>query len=370
MDATQTATTGDQLGHRTEAPSGDDTDQNDSELGTGANRGGADGRGRTALVTAGWTVHWLLRLAVALELLVYGWSKVFLMQMGRADFSDALVTHGEMSPMGLLWRFVGYSPLFQVLSGCAEVLAGALLLWRRTAWLGALVGMFDMGFVFILNMAYDVPVKQLSLGLAIASGLIALPFGPRLLRIVAGKAAAASPLPKVFPWPKVDRVTRWTGALFAVAVLVLSGWAFGQRAGGVTEDGQLAGTYRVTQDAKAPAPQLAQDDRWQQVAIGQWKVSDSQHVSIRQANGDLRRGTIRFTGSDRVDLELGPVQRGAMTSEQRQQTQTTSLTYRTEVDGSLHLEGAGQNLTLKSDPESRFLFDRDYQWAPRVPVNR
>lgn len=365
MDATQTATTAEQLDHRAEA-----LDHDTSRHGTGPSRGGAPGKGRTALVATGWTLHWLLRMVVAFELLVYGWSKVFLMQMGRADFSDALVTHGEMSPMGLLWRFVGYSPLFQVLSGCAEVLGAALLLWRRTAWLGALVGMFDMGFVFILNLAYDVPVKQLSLGLAIASGLIALPFLPRLLRIVAGKAVPASRLPRVIPWPRVGRVTRWTGALFAVAILVVSGLAFAQRMSGVTGDGQLAGTYRVTQDAKAPAPQLAQDDRWQQVAIGQWKSAGSQHVSIRQANGDLRRGTIRFTGPDRADLELGPVLRGAMTAKQRQQAQTISLSFRADPDGSLHVEGAGQNLTLRSDPESRFLFDREFQWAPSAPVNR
>lgn len=363
MDATQTKTAREQSDRRPEVTGPDSSPDHGSSPRSA-------GKDRTALVTVGWSVHWLLRMAVAAELLVYGWSKVFLMQMGRADFSDALVTHGEMSPMGLLWRFVGYSPLFQVLSGCAEVLGGALLLWRRTVWLGALVGMFDMGFVFILNLAYDVPVKQLSLGLAIASGLIALPYLPRLLKVVAGRAAPASPLPRAIPWPRVDRVTRWVGALFAVAILVGSGVAFAQVTGGVTEDGQLAGTYRVTQDAKAPAPQLAQDDRWQQVAIGQWKISGSQHVSIRQANGDLRLGKIRVTAPDRADLDLGPVQRGAMTFEQRKTIETISLTYRTEPDGSLHLEGAGQNLTLKSDSESRFLFDRDYQWASRAPVNR
>lgn len=58
-----------------------------------------------------WAGHWLLRLWLAGYLLIYGWSKVFHMQMGYADFADALVQYGEMSPMGLLWRFMAFSPL-------------------------------------------------------------------------------------------------------------------------------------------------------------------------------------------------------------------------------------------------------------------
>ncbi|RAD08613.1 DoxX family protein, partial [Burkholderia multivorans] len=42
-----------------------------------------------------WAGHWLLRLWLAGYLLIYGWSKVFHMQMGYADFADALVQYGE-----------------------------------------------------------------------------------------------------------------------------------------------------------------------------------------------------------------------------------------------------------------------------------
>ncbi|WP_240372826.1 hypothetical protein [Brevibacterium zhoupengii] len=36
-----------------------------------------------------WTGHWLLLAWLAGYLLIYGGSKVFLMQMGRADYADA-----------------------------------------------------------------------------------------------------------------------------------------------------------------------------------------------------------------------------------------------------------------------------------------
>ncbi|RAG62074.1 DoxX family protein, partial [Burkholderia multivorans] len=120
-----------------------------------------------------WAGHWLLRLWLAGYLLIYGWSKVFHMQMGYADFADALVQYGEMSPMGLLWRFMAFSPTVQLLAGLAEVAAAVLLLFRRTAWLGALLAAIDMSVVFLLNLTFDVPVKQLS-GLMALVGLILL----------------------------------------------------------------------------------------------------------------------------------------------------------------------------------------------------
>ncbi|WP_231445421.1 hypothetical protein [Brevibacterium zhoupengii] len=36
-----------------------------------------------------WTGHWLLWAWLAGYVLIFGWSKVFLMQMGRADYADA-----------------------------------------------------------------------------------------------------------------------------------------------------------------------------------------------------------------------------------------------------------------------------------------
>ncbi|MDN6603965.1 hypothetical protein [Brevibacterium sp.] len=32
--------------------------------------------------------------------------------------------------------------------------------------------------------------------------------------------------------------------------------------------------------------------------------------------------------------------------------------------------GKGLDATLMPDPERRYLFDRDFSWEPRVPINR
>ncbi|WP_226829596.1 hypothetical protein [Brevibacterium aurantiacum] len=134
-----------------------------------------------------WIGHWLLRIWLAGYLLIYGWSKVFLIQMGQADYADALVQYGEMSPMGLLWRFMAFSPGVQALAGLAEVAAAAFLLFRRTAWLGALLAAVDMTVVFVLNLTFDVPVKQLSGIMALAGIILLIPNVPRLCRFLVGK---------------------------------------------------------------------------------------------------------------------------------------------------------------------------------------
>lgn len=317
----------------------------------------------------GWIAHLVLRIGLAGYLFVYGWSKVFLAQMGRADFGDALVGYGEMSPMGLLWRMVGYSVPFQFLSGVAEVLAAGLLLWRRTAGVGALVAAFDLYVVFLLNMAYDVPVKQLSLALAIGATIAAIPYVTRFLRAL----FTSGPLPRG-PLPTIvtgrpGKIIDVAGAVLAVLAVVGSGLVFGRTFPMPAEGRPLAGVYRVVDDTAAPAERLAEDPRWQQVAFSQWLVRGTSRLSIRQANGDLRTGSYRDAGPDKISIELRAAQRGPVRTTE---PVTTKLELRWErrPDGRIRLVGGGQDLILAADPEFRFLFDRDFSWDPRPPVNR
>src|SRR4029079_8415398 len=69
---------------------------------------------------------------------------------------------GASSLSDLLWTFVGASLPYQIATGCAELLAGALLLTPATATAGAALALIDMLQVFLLNMAYDFGLKQIS----------------------------------------------------------------------------------------------------------------------------------------------------------------------------------------------------------------
>ena len=89
---------------------------------------------RTVTVTLGWWAHGAVRLVLAVAMLYYGYAKLVLGQFGVADMGDALIAQGEMSPMGVLWRMVAFSPLFQVLAGSSMAHArahGAFMTWAR-----------------------------------------------------------------------------------------------------------------------------------------------------------------------------------------------------------------------------------------------
>jgi hypothetical protein len=107
-------------------------------------------------------VRLIVRFSLAAVLLFYGASKVYPLQFPAPDFTRLSETFGEASPMGLLWAFMGASPAYERFSGCAEVVPGLLLLFRRTSTAGALIAVAVMGNVVVLNFCYDVPVKLFS----------------------------------------------------------------------------------------------------------------------------------------------------------------------------------------------------------------
>ena len=70
---------------------------------------------------------------------------------------------------------MGHSAGYTIFTGVIEVLGGALLLFRRTTTLGALIVTGAMVQVAALNYAYDVPVKQYSAVLVLMALFIAAP---------------------------------------------------------------------------------------------------------------------------------------------------------------------------------------------------
>src|SRR6185295_12656867 len=85
-------------------------------------------------------VHaWLrtyLRFALAATLFSYGAAKVFKSQFPDPPASRLLEPLGEMSPMGLLWSFMGASGAYTVFGGLAETIPAILLMFGRTTLLG------------------------------------------------------------------------------------------------------------------------------------------------------------------------------------------------------------------------------------------
>ncbi|MFL6193533.1 MAG: hypothetical protein ACJ75H_05140, partial [Thermoanaerobaculia bacterium] len=106
-----------------------------------------------------------LALVVGTTMLSYGAYKVIPSQFPAPMLSTLLEPYGSASPMGILWTFMGASAAYTIFGGASEMLGGFLIVFRRTALLGALICAGVLTNVVMLNMSYDVPVKLYSMHL-------------------------------------------------------------------------------------------------------------------------------------------------------------------------------------------------------------
>jgi hypothetical protein len=86
--------------------------------------------------------------------------KLFQIQFGHwITYRTLLTTVGELSRFELLWASMGASRSYVVFTGLVEIAAGALLFFRRSATLGALLAVAALGQVLVIDLSYDVTVK-------------------------------------------------------------------------------------------------------------------------------------------------------------------------------------------------------------------
>jgi len=126
-------------------------------------------------------LRFLLRYLLASAMIHYGTIKIIPSQMIAPPPLGTLSARiGDIFPNHLLWWTIGASPAFESASGLAELLGGVLLLTPRTTLLGALISAANMLLVFLMNMCYDIPVKQGSLMLFLMAVILIAPDLPRL----------------------------------------------------------------------------------------------------------------------------------------------------------------------------------------------
>ncbi|RZN84254.1 MAG: DoxX family protein [Winogradskyella sp.] len=114
----------------------------------------------------------ILRFFIIAAMLLYGFVKVFQIQFQPPSFVKLLQPMGEYSPMGLAWTYMGYSKGFGMFAGLMEIIGGVLLIWRRTATLGAFIVIGVMAQVAMMNLMFDIPVKLFSIHLVLMAGVI------------------------------------------------------------------------------------------------------------------------------------------------------------------------------------------------------
>ncbi|MGW5438148.1 DoxX family protein [Nocardia asteroides] len=335
------------------------------------------------LITAVWSVldrrrrayprlwSWfltVLRLCVGGQMLFYGFAKLIPTQMPEPELATLLTRVGDLSPMAMLWTQVGSSPAYEMSLGAAEVLAGLLLFWPRTATLGAMLSVISMAQVFLLNLTFDVPVKMLSGHLLLMSLVLLAPQARRLANVlVLERDSGPMTQPALFGSPRRNRwasVVQVAAGLWVVVGCVYLGSQSWTEYGGGAPKPELYGIWEVTEftaDA-TPVPPLATDPlRWQRLIV------DAGSAGYQRMDDSIVRVAADFdTEAHTMTLTAPPTAPGAATP-----AVTTFVVDRPAEDRLAlrgELDGRPVTLTLtRVDLDSFPLRGTGFRWVQNNP---
>jgi hypothetical protein len=239
--------------------------------------------------------EWLklyLRFFLAAYLLGYGFDKLFPSQFQPLTASRLALTVGEQSPMLLAWNFMGYSTVFTGIMGAVEIIAGLLLLFRRTATLASLLSIGTFGFIALLDFCFNVPVRLLVTHLLLISVFIVAEDYTRLLHFfVLNRPVEAATYNRFFV--HTTRRIAFTALQIVVAFCLVykagsDALVAAKTFGIYMPKPPLYGVYRTDyfiRDGDTVAPLQTDTLRWKQLVIdgGSWKQN-----GLIEFNSDIK----------------------------------------------------------------------------------
>jgi hypothetical protein len=322
----------------------------------------------------------MVRYTLAFSVLGYGVSKVFFGQFPPPSPGRLLQPYGESSPMGLMWTFMGASPAYVFFSGLSETVGAVLLLFRRTATLGALLLAIVMTNVVLLNFCYDVPVKICSAHYLAMCILLLLPDLGRLANVLVLNRVAqpvARDLVLRKRWMRVTRRVLKYGVIAMVMFVTFKGSVTRY----LENDGPRSwydGYWLVdsfSRDGQVVPAIPSEPARWQRVRF--------------QRRGDNLWVRWRFMGdamgySDLYDVKVDEAARTFTftfnptmnaTKQAKPGLGVVVLTYVRIDDAHFKLEGVvgGDHLSVvvsRMEPGKSLLVSRGFHWINDVPFNR
>ena len=166
-------------------------------------------------------LYWLymyVQLYLSVTLVRYGLIKAIKAQF-PFPYNGLTETYAESSPLQLMINFMGYSTVYNAFTGTIEVLAGVLIIFRKTSLIGALIAVAAMGNVVMMNIAYDVPVKLHAIHLLLMAMFIAAPFAGRLRSLFISNAATYIQAPRlIFEYKRNSLIA---GGMILLSTLLL-----------------------------------------------------------------------------------------------------------------------------------------------------
>lgn len=326
----------------------------------------AVGRGRPDHAKLSAWLRIAVRYSLALAMFAYGLAKWSGNQFQPPDPMRLSETYGDSSPLGLAWTFLGFSPAYCWFMGLAEVLAGALLMGRRTATLGGLVAGGVMANVVMINLCFDVPVKLYSSLLLLLAAVVVAPDVRRLLAVLVWNQPAPPAdlsAPVLGPKMRVVRVIAKVLFLLMIPATFLVQQAQVGEVMTTAAKGPLSGLWEVESfslDGTVRPHDPNDPLRWRQLFVG-----ESPHAIVRPMKGELQAFGL---ASDLAAKTLTLSERGQPPVEH-------VLRFEQPAPDVLELTGkVGQGTVAvrlrRVDLEHTELMSRGFHWVNERPYNR
>ncbi|MGN8068523.1 hypothetical protein [Mucilaginibacter sp. 22184] len=102
--------------------------------------------------------YWLrviVRYRAGIGIIGFGFTKLFPVQLPYPSLGILNTNFGDLTAQKIYWLSIGIVPWYQVFAGVVEVLAGALLFFRKTTLLGAILLFGALGDITFVNFSYD-----------------------------------------------------------------------------------------------------------------------------------------------------------------------------------------------------------------------
>ncbi len=170
--------------------------------------------------------YWLrviLRYRLAIGVIAYGLIKLFPLQMPYPSLSNLHTNYGDFHPWKIYYHTFGITQYYEMFLGFIEILAGVLLLVRRTTTFGAAIILGFTGNAFAANLGYDAGEQVYAAYLVVIALFLFAYDVPRLYSLLfQEKYTIAAKFDPVFSEKNIKTTRLALRAVFVVFVLLLA----------------------------------------------------------------------------------------------------------------------------------------------------
>lgn len=246
--------------------------------------------------------YWLrviLRYRLGIGIIAYGLIKFFPLQMPYPSLSNLHTNYGDFFPWKIYFHTLGIAQGYEIFLGAVEILAGVLLLFRKTTTFGAGIILGFTGNVLAANIAYDAGEQTYSAYLFIIAAFLFAYDAPRLYRLlVQGKYTTANRFKPSFNEKRLRTLRNILKSAIAFFILVLS---FTTYANFIKDPYKYPSTpglknaygfYNVREfrlNNRAIPYSTTDPDRWQNVVFEKWATASikiARPIKIDRSTGD------------------------------------------------------------------------------------